>query len=85
MTAKAWRYLTLLLGARQEEEPARLTVHQLRKEKEGLLAPTNVTSDDARRRQFGVAVFHDAVAFYPGVYRGVIYISAGKAVNEEID
>ena len=59
MTAKAWRYLTLLLGARQEEEPARLTVHQLRKEKEGLLAPTNVTSDDARKRQFGVAVFHE--------------------------
>ena len=25
-----------------------------------------------------------AVAFYPGVYRGVIYISAGKVVNEEI-
>ena len=25
-----------------------------------------------------------AVAFYPGVYRGVIYISAGKAVSEEI-
>ena len=24
------------------------------------------------------------VAFYLGVYRGVIYISAGKAVNEEI-
>ena len=24
------------------------------------------------------------VAFYPGVYRGVIYISAGKAVSEEI-
>ena len=24
-----------------------------------LLAPTNVTSDDARRRQFGVAVFHE--------------------------
>ena len=25
-----------------------------------------------------------AVAFYPGIYRGVIYISAGKAVSEEI-
>ena len=25
-----------------------------------------------------------AVAFYPGVYRGVIYISAGKAVNEGV-
>ena len=25
-----------------------------------------------------------AVAFYPGVYQGVIYISAGKAVSEEI-
>ena len=25
-----------------------------------------------------------AVAFYPKVYRGVIYISAGKAVSEEI-
>ena len=25
-----------------------------------------------------------AVAFYPGVYRGVIYISAGKAVSEKI-
>ena len=25
-----------------------------------------------------------AVAFYPGVYRGVIYISAGKAVSERI-
>ena len=24
-----------------------------------LLAPTNVISDDARRRQFGVAVFHE--------------------------
>ena len=24
------------------------------------------------------------VAFYPGVYRGVIYISAGKTVSEEI-
>ena len=60
-----------------------------------LLAPTNVTSDDARRHQFGVAVFHEprinpqahgipAIAFYPGVYRGVIYISAGKAVSEKI-
>ena len=25
-----------------------------------------------------------AIAFYPGVYRGVIYISAGKAVNEGV-
>ena len=25
-----------------------------------------------------------AVAFYPGVYRGVIYISAGKTVSEKI-
>src|SRR6185369_3272612 len=25
-----------------------------------LLAPTNVTSDEARRRQFGVAVFHES-------------------------
>ena len=25
-----------------------------------------------------------AVAFYPGVYRGVIYISAGKAMSERI-
>ena len=25
-----------------------------------------------------------AVAFYPGVYRGVIYISAGKAMSEKI-
>ena len=25
-----------------------------------------------------------AVSFYPGVYRGVIYISTGKAVNERI-
>ena len=24
------------------------------------------------------------VAFYPGVYQGVIYISAGKAVSEKI-
>ena len=24
-----------------------------------VLEPTNVTSDDARRRQFGVAVFHE--------------------------
>ena len=24
-----------------------------------------------------------AIAFYPGVYRGVIYISAGKAVMKE--
>ena len=25
-----------------------------------------------------------AVAFYPGVYRGVIYISAGEVVSEKI-
>ena len=25
-----------------------------------------------------------AVAFYPGVYRGVIYISAGKVISERI-
>ena len=25
-----------------------------------------------------------AVAFYPGVYRGVIYIFTGKTVSEEI-
>ena len=25
-----------------------------------------------------------AIAFYPGVYRGVIYISAGKAMSEKI-
>ena len=30
------------------------------------------------------SVRNTVVAFYPGVYRGVIYISAGKAVSEEI-
>ena len=33
--------------------------HLNNKERRSLLAPTNVTSDDARRRQFGVAVFHE--------------------------
>ena len=27
---------------------------------------------------------YTAVAFYPGVYRGVIYISAGKTMSEKI-
>ena len=51
-------------------------------------------SDDARRRKFGTAVLwttnrsvsarNTAVAFYPGVYRGVIYISTGKTMSERI-
>ena len=60
-----------------------------------LLAPTNVTSDDARRRQVwggsiswtmnkSASAQNTALAFYPGVYRGVIYISAGKAMSERI-
>ena len=57
-------------------------------------APTNVitgNSDDARRHQVGwqttnksASAWNTAVAFYLGVYRGVIYISAGKTVNEGI-
>ena len=59
-----------------------------------LLAPTNVTSDDAHKCQLGWQVFqttnksasarNTAVAFYPRVYQGVIYISAGKVVSERI-
>ena len=30
------------------------------------------------------SAWNTTVAFYPGVYRGVIYISAGKAVSERI-
>ena len=51
--------------------------------------------DDARRRQVwggsiswtmnkSASARNTAVAFYPGVYWGVIYISAGKAVSEKI-
>ena len=50
------------------------------------------SSDDAHRRQFwggniswatnkSASARNTTVAFYPGVYRGVIYISAGNAVN----
>jgi len=31
-----------------------------------------------------VSAWNTVVAFYPGVYRGIIYISAEKAVMEEI-
>jgi hypothetical protein len=31
--------------------------------KGALLAPTNITSDDARKRQFGVVVFHVILVF----------------------
>ena len=30
------------------------------------------------------SAWNTAVAFYPGVYRGVIYIFAGKAVSERV-
>ena len=63
-----------------------------------LLAPTNVTTGKQWwRPQTPIGVVgiswttnksssarNTAVAFYPGVYRGVIYISAGKTVSEEI-
>ena len=63
-----------------------------------LLAPTSVTTGKQRWRPqtpIGVVCIswttnksasaeNTAVAFYPRVYRGVIYISAGKVVNEEI-
>ena len=63
-----------------------------------LLVPTNVTTGKQQWRPqtpIGVAGIswttnrstsarNTDVAFYPGVYRGVIYISVGKAVNEEI-
>ena len=63
-----------------------------------LLAPTNVTTGKAAMTpadaNWGRSISwttnksasarNTGVAFYPGVYRGVIYISAGKAVNEEI-
>ena len=62
-----------------------------------LLAPTNVTTRKQRWRPqtpIGVAGIswttnksasarNTTVAFYPGVYQGVIYISAGKAVMME--
>ena len=54
-----------------------------------------VNNVDARKRQLGggsiswttnksASARNTAVAFYPGVYRGVIYISAGKAMSERI-
>ena len=63
-----------------------------------VLAPTSVTIRKQRwhpQTPIGVAGIswttnksasarNTAVAFYPGVYRGVIYIFAEKAVNEEI-
>ena len=63
-----------------------------------LLAPANVTTGDQRwcpQTPRGVAGIswttnksasarNTAVAFYPGVYRGVIYISAEKAMSERV-
>ena len=63
-----------------------------------LLAPTNVTTRKAAMTpadaNWGCSISwttnksasarNTVVAFYPGVYQGFIYISAGKAVNEEI-
>ena len=63
-----------------------------------LLAPTNVTTGKAvmtpADANWGGSIswttnksasaWNTAVAFYPRVYQGFIYISAGKAVNEEI-
>ena len=63
-----------------------------------LLAPTSVTTGKQRWRpqtpiwggsiswstNNSTSAQNTAIAFYPRVYRGVIYISAGKAVSEGI-
>ena len=63
-----------------------------------LLAPTNVTTGEQRWRpqtpiwggsiswttNESASARNIAVAFYPGVYRGIIYISAGKTVSKKI-
>ena len=62
-----------------------------------LLAPTNVTTEQAammpadakgvadilRTMNKSTGARNTTVVFYPRVYRGVIYISAGKAANED--
>ena len=62
-----------------------------------MLAPTSVTTGKAAMTSAdanwgsgiswttnkSASARNTTIAFYPGVYRGVIYISAGKTVNEE--
>ena len=67
---------TLKLEVGKEKIPVSLvhsgnTIVEARPEQDPLEEAMNIT-------------WNTVVAFYPGVYRGVIYIFAGKAVNVEI-